>query len=89
MRCRPFDLVGSTLVFFGASGCVSSVQVGLSNAQAMHWHQAIVVDDNNAIANSDDSCEKVKSGRPDPTPIRFYRCPGLMPEKTHVLGAKP
>lgn len=86
MRCRPFDSISCILVTIGTSGCVDSMQVGLSNAHAMQWHQAILIDGSNAVANADDSCERVSSGRPDPAPIRFYRCPGQMPEGTRVLG---
>jgi hypothetical protein len=88
MRCRPFDTLMMAVVLSGASGCVESTRVGLDNARAREWHQERIGKGPDVIANADDSCERGGSDRPDPMPVRFYKCPGRPAEGTRLAGPR-
>jgi hypothetical protein len=85
MKCLRSVVVAVALTAFGLSDCASTTKVGLSSARAKEWRQARANTPGDAVANGDDSCEREGSKRPDPTPIRVYRCPGESPVK-HSAG---
>ena len=84
MRCRPFDVVITACMIFGVSNCVDSTKVGLTNVRAREWRESRPYREPDVIANGDDSCPRADANRSDPTPIRFYACPGRLPEGTRV-----
>lgn len=88
MRCRPFALFALSLTLLGISSCVDSTKVGLTNVRAREWRQARTSAPSDAVANSDDSCERQDSSRPDPVANRLYPCPGTPPEGTRVASPK-
>jgi uncharacterized membrane protein len=86
MKCRPYIITLAVLAFVTAVGCVNSAKVGLSNVPAREWRQARTEKGYDVISNGDDSCERTGSSRPDPIPLRLYRCPRVEREAPRVAA---